>query len=215
MQILIYSLLCGMEQTILFLPHQAERHLVLTARTARQQLIIGTILAGTISKMRKGFTYIELILYVAIVIIVLAALVPFAWNVIEGGVKSTTEQEVFSNAQYISERLKYEIRNASGINSVTPTQISLSVASSSANPTVISLSSGNLTITQGSGSAQLLNSQNTTISSLNFTNYTSADTKTKNIQFIFTLAAKYAGAGLRQEYNESTIIEGAAEIRSN
>ncbi len=73
----------------------------------------------------KGFTFIELILYVAIVAIMMTALIPFAWNAIEGGVKSATEQEVFSQARYVSERIKYEVRNASSINSVTATQISL------------------------------------------------------------------------------------------
>lgn len=166
-------------------------------------------------KNSKGFTYVEFILYIAIVVIVLSALIPFAWNVIGGGVKSTTQQEVFSNAQYISERLKYEIRNAAGINSVSSTLISLSVASVSANPTVIWLSGGDMYITQGTASAVRLNSQNTTVTNLAFTNFTSSDNKAKNIQFTFTIAAKYQGAGTRQEYNESTTMESDAELRSN
>lgn len=169
----------------------------------------------TYLKKQKGFTYVEFILYIAIVVIVLSALIPFAWNVIGGGVKSTTQQEVFSNAQYISERLKYEIRNASGINSLSPTLVSLSIATSSANPTVIWLSGGDMYITQGTASAVLLNSQNTTVTNLAFTNFTSSDNRTKNIQFTFTIAAKYPGAGSRQEYNESTTIEADAELRNN
>lgn len=182
-----------------------------------QRLISGMTFHGINFNMKnkKGFTYIDLLLYIALIVIILSSLIPFAWNAIETGVKSTTEQEVFSNAQYISEQLQYQIRNASSINSVTGTQISLAVASSSANPTIIGLSSGNFTITQGTGSAILLNSQNTTISSLNFVNYTSSDNKTKNIQFTFTISAKYPNAGVMQEYNESTSIEGDAEIRSN
>src|SRR3989344_7372816 len=66
----------------------------------------------------KGFTLIELILYMALVSIVLTAIVPFAWNIIGGGVKSSAQQEVFSQARFVSERIKYEIRNASGITSV-------------------------------------------------------------------------------------------------
>jgi hypothetical protein len=165
--------------------------------------------------MEKGFTFIELILYVAILTTMLIALIPFAWNIIGGGVKSATQQEVFSNARYISERIKSEIRNATGINSVTSSQISLSTATVATNPTVIALSGNNITITQGAGSAVNLNSQNTRISSLTFTNYTSADTKSKHIQFVFTINAYYPNAGTRQEFNDSTTIEGSAEVRNN
>ena len=61
-------------------------------------------------KSGAGFTFIELILYVAIVTIILSALVPFAWSAIETGVKSAVKQEVNANARYLSERIKYEIR---------------------------------------------------------------------------------------------------------
>src|ERR1700685_365020 len=118
-----------------------------------RQQISGMTLHGITFNMKdkNGFTYIEFILYIALVVIILSSLIPFAWNAIEAGVKSTTEQEVFSNAQYISEQLQYQIRNASGINSVTSTQISLGTAISSTNPTVIGLSGSNLTIKQGVG----------------------------------------------------------------
>ena len=162
-----------------------------------------------------GFTYLELIIYMSIVTIMMTALIPFAWNAIEGGVKSATQREVFSQAQYVSERIKYEIRNASGIISVTPTQVSLATLNPATNPTIIASSSGNVTIQQGAGSPVVLNSQNTTISSFNFTNYSSADNLTENIQYVFTIAANYQGAGSRQEYQGSTTIEGSAEVRSN
>lgn len=163
----------------------------------------------------QGFTFIELILYLAIVSIMMTALIPFAWNVIGGGVKSATEQEVFSQARYISERIKYEVRNASGINSVSATQISLATFDAATNPTIITSTSGNITIKQGAGATVNLNSTDTKISSFTFTNYTSADNATKNIQFVMTVAANYPNAGSRQEYNESTTLESDAEVRSN
>jgi len=172
-------------------------------------------IATTIRHDTQGFTLIELVLYIAIVAIMMTALIPFAWNTIEGGVKSSTQQEVFSQARYSSEYIKYIIRSASGINSVSPTQISLTTANSGTNPTLISLSSGNITLKQGLSSAVNLNSIDTKVSSLVFTNYSSADNKTKNIQFVLTVAANYPNAGLRQEYNTSTTIESDAEIRSN
>jgi Tfp pilus assembly protein PilE len=166
-------------------------------------------------KMRviDGFTFIELILYVAVVAMLLAAVVPFAWNVIETGIKSSVQQEVTANGRFISERIVYEIRNASGINSVSATAISLATTSPATNPTVIDLSGGNIRITQGTGNAITLNSSNTVISDLLFTNLTSLDNKTKHIMFALTVDALFTTT--RQEYQNSITIETSAELRSN
>src|SRR3990167_11538866 len=75
-------------------------------------------LSSTTLRAGAGFTLIELILYVALITIILSAIVPFAWNTVQTGVKSAVQQEVNANARYISERIKYEIRNSTGINSV-------------------------------------------------------------------------------------------------
>jgi Tfp pilus assembly protein FimT len=166
-------------------------------------------------QIHDGFTLMELVLYIGIVTILLSAVIPFAWNIIEGGVKSATGQEIFTQGQYVSNRITYEIRNASDINSISPTQISLATATPSTNPTIISLNAGVINMQQGAASPIALNSVNTTIQSLAFTNYSSSDNKTKNIQFVFTIAAKYPGAGSRQEYNGSVTMEGSAEVRNN
>ena len=165
-------------------------------------------------KSGKGFTFIELILYVAILTIILSALVPFAWSAIETGVKSAVQQEVNANARYISERIKYEIRNSIDINlPITATSISLVTSTPATNPTIIDLLAGNIRIKQGAATAVNLNSTNTVINSLTFTDYTSGNLKTKHIQFTMTVAASFAAA--RQEYQDSVVVEGSAEVRSN
>src|SRR6266576_3101806 len=100
-------------------------------------------------QIQNGFTYLELILYIGILTIILTALIPFAWNVIEGGVKGATEREVFSQGQYVADRVIYEIRNASGINSVSSNQLSLSTANPATNPTIITMNASNITVQQG------------------------------------------------------------------
>jgi hypothetical protein len=166
-------------------------------------------------QIQDGFTLIELILYIAIVTMMMGTLIPFSWNIIEGGVKSNTNREIFTQGQYVATRITFEIRNAIGINSVSSNQISLVTANPLTNPTVISLNAGTINLQQGTANPFALNSVNTTAQSLTFTNYSSADNKTKNIQFVFTLAANYPGTGSRQEYNGSVTMEGSAEIRSN
>lgn len=161
-----------------------------------------------------GFTFIEIILYVSIVSIVLTAIIPFAWNVIGGSVKSSAEQEVSSQARFISEKIKYEIRNADNINSVAANSISLDVTVAANDPTIIDLLAGKIRIKLGAAAAVDLNSNDTLVSALTFTDYTSADNKTKNIQFVFTIDDNFGNS--RQEYDVPTItVEGSAEVRSN
>ena len=161
----------------------------------------------------RGFTLIELILYIAIVTLVMSALIPFAWSVIEGGTKSTTDQEVYSNARFLSEKIKWEIRNAKGINSVSVNSISLQNFNASKDPTIIDLSAGKMRIKYGTAIAVELNSTDTTVSNLTFTNNTSVDNKTKNIQFNFTLGSNFAQN--RVEYQQSVTLQSSGEIRSN
>lgn len=172
---------------------------------------------------QAGFTFIELILYIAIVTTLMAALVPFTLAVIGNTTKSTTQQEVFSAGRYVSERLKYEIRNAVDIDAVNSnfdvnlatnpgTKITLT-ENGVTNPTIIDVASGKIQIKQGAGAAVFLQSQDTKVTNLIFTNYTSIDNKTKNIGFTLTIAANYGST--RQEYQETITIQSNAELRNN
>ncbi len=163
--------------------------------------------------MQRGFTYIEAILYIAIVSIMLTALIPFAWQIVEEGSQSSTQQEVSSNARYISEQIKYIIRNANGINSVSSSSISLSEATSAINPTVITWTSPNITIKQGTGATINLNSNDVKISSFTFTNNTSGDSKTKNISYVFTISD--ASTSVRSEFTSTMTVQSSAEVRNN
>lgn len=165
------------------------------------------------SYMQNGFTYIEAILYTVIIAILLSTLIPFAWNIIETGSKSSIQQEVSSNARYISERIKKEIRNAGGINSVSASSISLSETNGSTNPTVIAYSSPNITIQQGTGSAILLNSSKTSITNCTFTNNSSISNSTKNISFVFTIQQSANTAN--SSFKSVLTIESDAEVRNN
>jgi type II secretory pathway pseudopilin PulG len=161
---------------------------------------------------RCGFTFIELILYISIVTIMLSALIPFAWNIIEGGSKSSVEQEVFSQARYVSERIKYEIRRASGITSVGATSISLTNFPPDTT-TVIDLFSEKAQINKNGTGAVDLNSQDTKVTDLTFTDYTSSDNKTKHVGFTLTLESSLPSQ--RQEFKETVTLRGSAEVRSN
>lgn len=158
----------------------------------------------------SGFTLIEIILYVGIIAIIFAAIMSFALTVINNGSKSAVQQEVYSNARFISEKIKYEIRRASGITNVSANSITLTNLAPDSS-TVIDLVSGKVQINKNDSGAINLNSDGTTISDLSFTNNTFVDNKTKNISFTLTVTAN----GVRQEYQSSISLRSSAEIRSN
>lgn len=166
--------------------------------------------------LELGFTFIEAILYVSIVSIMLTALIPFAWDMVEGGTRSAIQQEVSSNARYISERIKYEIRNATGINytncGITNKTFSLVNSNSALNPTIITFTSPNITIQQGGGSPLNLNSADVVISSFSCTQNISG-TLSKNISFGFTVDQAYTGP--RTDFKSTIIVSTSAEFRSN
>lgn len=161
----------------------------------------------------NGFTLIELIIYVSIMTVIITAVIPFSRDMILNGAKSSVQEEVYGSGRYIAERIKSEIRNAKGINSVSGSTLSLQDFVAANDPTVIDLSAGKVRIKQGAGSAINLNSNDTNVTSLTFTNNSSLDNKTKNISYSISLQS--TSASTRQEYQADINVSGSAEIRSN
>jgi prepilin-type N-terminal cleavage/methylation domain-containing protein len=171
-------------------------------------------------KHARGFTLIEMILYIAIVSIFLGGVVQLAWNSIYGRVKAQVMEHVNYAARFVGKRMMYEIRNASAINSLSAGSICLASSDSTRNPTRIYVTGGTIRIGWGGGGTTCatttndvaLTGTNVTVSSVFFTNLTSG-TLTRHIQFIYTITSSAASG--RQEYVASQSYEGSAELRSH
>jgi prepilin-type N-terminal cleavage/methylation domain-containing protein len=124
--------------------------------------------------MKKGFTLIEFLIYVAIVGSILVLMTNLFWNVILGGTKENSYQEVQQNGRFALLKMEQEIKKAIGINNPSPgtsaSSLSLLMANSSLNPTVFNLNGGKLIITQGSSSPIEITTDQVSVSSLRFTN---------------------------------------------
>ena len=171
------------------------------------------------SKFLKGFTLVEVILYVAIVAIFITAMVSFAWDAIYGRVKSFTHQEVNQNIRLASKRILFEVRNATGINTPAPSAsgstLSLIMADSARNPTVFSVSGERLKVGWGSSgpcpttAPCNLTSNLVSVTSLTFTNL--SQSPSENVKFSITVES----TGDRREMQKSETFEGTGEVRSN
>lgn len=171
----------------------------------------------------KGFTLLELVLYIAMVSIVLSAVIPYAWNVVYGGVKSSSQQEVVSNARFISEKIKYYIRNAVSIDNAS-SDFDVNLASDSTkkvtlnadapdSPVVIDVSTGIARVKLGTGATISLNSNDTSVTDLTFSNYSSVDNKTKHLSFSLSVSNNSSVA--KEEFRSSITLFGSSELMSN
>lgn len=171
---------------------------------------------------KLGFTLVELILYVALISIIVSAAVLFTWDIIYGRVKSQVQLEVNQNLRLATQRISYEIRNSSGINSISGSSLSLKNLDQDANPTdrdptVIDLNNNRLRIGQGyAGDCPVsdpcdLTSNLVKVTSLNFTDQTQGDST--HVQFEITI--EYDNLSGRSEWDKSQSYAGSVEIRAD
>lgn len=175
------------------------------------------------TRKQRGFTLIEMLLYVAVAGIVLTSLVGFGWNMIGIGAKNGTHHDAVSNARLASEKLTFFIREATDIDTAN-SNFGVNLASVSGSkvtlrgvapndPIVFDVSSGTLRVMLGASAPIALVSDNISVSSLVFANASSLNGKSKNVGFTLQLGTT-SGSG-RFEYASSTALRSSAEIRSN
>jgi prepilin-type N-terminal cleavage/methylation domain-containing protein len=137
----------------------------------------------------RGFTLIEIIIYVAIITIVTTTFVNFSTSASEARSKSYAVTEVQSNARIAMNTIVERIRASISVNTSTsvfgvdPGSISLQMASSSLNPTIISLDAddGIMQMTEGVASPLSITSDEVKITKLEFT-LLGNSTKRQNIR---------------------------------
>ncbi len=129
----------------------------------------------------KGFSLIEILIYLAIIALIVVVLANFAINFFSAKTKAETMREVEQNMRFAQEKMTRTIRNAAGINSPifgsSASSLSLSMADGAKDPTIFQVSGGQLTIKEGVSSAVAITSSKVNVSSLTFTNVSYAGTK--------------------------------------
>lgn len=136
-------------------------------------------------------TLIELAIYITLVAAVLVMATSFAWNIINSRTKAFAVQEVEQNGRYIIEKFSQAVRQANDITtpviSTSGTTLTLVMKSAPVNPTVLNVSGTQLMYKEGAGASVALNSAAVKVTSLSFTNISSANGKTKHVRLQFTL----------------------------
>ena len=167
--------------------------------------------------MQKGFTLIELIIYVAIVGLVAGAFVSFSIAVTNSNTKTYVAQEVQANSRIALDLITQKIQAATGVNLVDstfgsdPGVLSLSFASDDLDPTIIQLSEddGILQVVEGVSSPVNITSDEVKVTNLQFTNLTGTSDK-ENIKIDLTVEYD---ASEDVEFKYAQTLETSATVR--
>ncbi len=161
---------------------------------------------------RRGFTLIELLLYVGLMAVMLLVSSLFMSFVLEARVKNQVIDEVEQQGLYTMQLIEQTVRNADAINSpaqgVNGASLSLAVPVPN-NPTVFSLVSGAIQVTEAGGAAVGLTNSRVTASSVSFYNLSRTGTPgVVRIQFTLT----HTNPSGRNEYNYNQTFYGSAAL---
>ncbi len=161
----------------------------------------------------RGYTLIELLLYVAMSSILLTAVTYFFGMMVDSRIKNQTINEVNDQGSAIMDYMTQTIRNATSITApvaaATGSSLTLVVPTGSLSPTVFSLSGTTLQVKEGTAAAVSLTSNDVQISSITFSNLTRSGTS-GSVQVSFTIN-RTNPAG-RNEYDYQKTFTTSAEV---
>lgn len=166
------------------------------------------------NRTQRGFTLLELLLYIAIVAIIVSSFSAFLVLALRMRVKMQTIAEVEQQGKRVMQLITQTARNAVTINSpavsATSTSASFDVVTASKDPTVFDVSSNALRIQEGTSSAVVLTNSRVTASGLQFYNISRTSTP-GIIRIQFSLS--YVNPAGRDEYSYSKTFYASAALR--
>lgn len=163
---------------------------------------------------KGGFTLIEMLLYVGLASIILLVTSVFLGMLLESRIKNQTVAEVEGQGIQVMQAVAQTVRNAEAINSPTAgnsaNSLSLDVVNVANDPTVFSLSGGQVEIKEGANTAINLTNSRVMVSDLNFENLSRTGTP-GNIQISFTIT--HVNPEGKNTYSYSKSFISSASLR--
>ena len=164
--------------------------------------------------MKKGFTLVEMLLYLAILSIVVLTFSSFMFLSYTSRIKAAVIAEVEQQGNQTMSLITQNIRNASSITSPSPGSTSnvltLTEYTGSLSPTTFDQSVGVMRIREGTSAAVNIISNRVTTPSLSFQNLSRSGTPGV-VQIKFTLT--YINSSGRGEYSYSKTFTSTASLR--
>lgn len=163
----------------------------------------------------KGFTLVEMTLYVAICSILLLALSTFLAFLLSARVRSQSITEVNQQGFQVMNMITGTIRNARSIQTpaigTASSTLSLTTGNALLNPTIFSVASTTVRIQEGSGVPVLLTNSRVKVTGLTFQNVSSSSSTEKIIKISFTI--DYSNTNGKAEFSFTKMFTGSATLR--
>ena len=168
----------------------------------------------------KGFSYFEVILYLALFSLLATTLLTFSWDVLNLTDSEDTRGIVLSDARFVSEKLNELLRNAAGIEDTSSifdenTGKIVLLQPNSSDTITIELSSGQVLFTESGSSATPLNSSDSQVSTLRFEKYGSSENHSEYIGYTLTVDTPQIDTQTPARYQASTTLQSGAFIRNS
>ncbi|MEN9881425.1 MAG: hypothetical protein RLZZ308_608 [Candidatus Parcubacteria bacterium] len=162
----------------------------------------------------RGFTLVEMMLYVGISSLFLVTLALFFSFLLSSRVKNQTINEVNQQGLYVMDFITQSVRNARGVTVPTigtaSSTLSLTVASSTLSPVIFDVSNGVLRSKEGVGSYLPLTNGRVKVSEIVFQNVSASSTDGGTVSVHFTLT--YMSSSTQHEYVYSKTFTGGASF---
>lgn len=165
---------------------------------------------------QKGFTLIELMVYVLIFGLVVIGIITFSIDLSTTSQKARKKVELQQQMRFALDRILQEVSAAESINTgtstfdVNPSILELDVVNASDNPTRFVISSNVLTVQQGVASPEQLTSDGLIIDNFTVTNLSNGN-RTKSV--LVELTASYDNPNNSELLDVSVTLSGSATIR--
>ncbi len=163
---------------------------------------------------KKGFTLVEMLLYVTISSALLLSMTVFFGALISVNIKNQNMNDVNEQGILVMELMTQTIRNARAVSSfpfgASSTTLALTVKSSSSSPTIFDLATGTLRLKEGTETHVPLTNSKVTASSLLFLNSSASSTDGGSIEVSFILT--YVSTSTAQEYVYSKSFKRTASF---
>ncbi|MEA3249762.1 MAG: hypothetical protein U9Q03_05420 [Patescibacteria group bacterium] len=163
----------------------------------------------------RGTTLLELIIYIGIIGVVITAATLIALEFVTAKAKSSAVSDTREAARFALERMAYEIRAADGVDfgsssfGTDPGTLYLETSNPSTDPTVFSVSSGQLNVTWGVGSAVPLTPSFLNVDSFIVENV-AAPARSRNIRITLTVGSIETGA--EESYSADVTMQTTVRV---
>lgn len=167
------------------------------------------------ARAAAGFTLIELMLYVGIVATLLLGVTFFSLLLLSARVKNQTVAEVEQQGAQVMRTITQLVRNAASITTpavgASGATLSLATYDTAKNPTVLSVQSGRVRITEAGAVAVPLTNGRVSVSGFTVQNVSRSGSP-GNVRIQFTVTAVNPSG--RQEYTFQKTFVGSASLRA-